>query len=101
MAVKVACDTIRDRIAAHLASLHQTEPRRVHFADGKVFVADDELSFAEAAKSAYEARISLSATGFYKTPKLDWDRIAGRGRPFFYFAYGAAGNRGRSGYADG
>lgn len=90
MAVKVACDTIRDRIAAHLASLHQTEPRRVHFADGKVFVADDELSFAEAAKSAYEARISLSATGFYKTPKLDWDRIAGRGRPFFYFAYGAA-----------
>ncbi len=36
------------------------------------------------------ARISLSATGFYRTPKLSWDRIRGRGRPFFYFAYGAA-----------
>ncbi|WP_095590151.1 xanthine dehydrogenase molybdopterin binding subunit [Actibacterium ureilyticum] len=90
MAVKVACDTIRDRIAAHLAETHQTVPRRVHFADGRVFVGDADLSFAEAARSAYEARISLSATGFYKTPKLDWDRIAGRGRPFFYFAYGAA-----------
>ncbi len=36
------------------------------------------------------ARVSLSATGYYKTPGLLWDRIAGKGRPFFYFAYGAA-----------
>ncbi|ALG89286.1 MULTISPECIES: xanthine dehydrogenase molybdopterin binding subunit [Actibacterium] len=90
MAVKAACDTIRDRIAAHLAQTHQTEPRRVHFENGKVFVGDDEMSFAEAVQSAYLARVSLSATGFYKTPKVEWDRIAGRGRPFFYFAYGAA-----------
>ena len=39
---------------------------------------------------AYLARVSLSATGFYKTPKVAWDRIKGQGRPFFYFAYGAA-----------
>jgi len=90
MAVKVACDTIRDRIAAHLAERFQTEPRKVHFENGKVFVGIEEMSFGEAAQSAYEARVSLSATGFYKTPKLDWDRIAGRGRPFYYFAYGAA-----------
>ncbi|MBC56318.1 MAG: xanthine dehydrogenase molybdopterin binding subunit [Confluentimicrobium sp.] len=90
MAVKAACDTIRDRIAAHLAQTHQTGPRRVHFENGKVFVGDDEMSFAEAVQSAYLARVSLSATGFYKTPKVEWDRITGRGRPFFYFAYGAA-----------
>ena len=90
MAVKAACDTIRDRLAAHLAQMHQTEPRRVYFADGRVFVGDHEMSFAEAVQSAYQARVSLSATGFYKTPKVEWDRIAGRGRPFFYFAYGAA-----------
>ncbi len=90
MAVKAACDTLRDRIAAHLAEVYQTEPRRVHFEGGKVFVGDDEMRFAEAAQSAYQARVSLSATGFYKTPKLEWDRIAGKGRPFFYFAYGAA-----------
>ncbi len=90
MAVKAACDTIRERIALHLAETHQTEPARVFFEEGRVFVGDDVMSFAEAARSAYEARVSLSATGFYKTPKLAWDRIAGRGRPFFYFAYGAA-----------
>ncbi|MEX5728311.1 xanthine dehydrogenase large subunit [Rhodovulum iodosum] len=90
MAVQAACDAIRGRIAAHLAETHQTEARRVHFAGGRVFVGDDEMSFAEAAKSAYQARVSLSATGYYRTPGLDWDRIAGAGRPFFYFAYGAA-----------
>ena len=90
MAVKAACDTLRDRIAGHLAERYQTEPRRVHFAGGKVFVGDEEMRFAEAAQSAYQARVSLSATGFYKTPKLEWDRIKGHGRPFFYFAYGAA-----------
>uniref|UniRef100_UPI0035652B00 xanthine dehydrogenase molybdopterin binding subunit n=1 Tax=Actibacterium sp. TaxID=1872125 RepID=UPI0035652B00 len=90
MAVKAACDTIRNRMADYLAQTHQTEPRRVHFEGGKVFVGDDEMTFAEAASAAYQARISLSATGFYATPKVEWDRIAGRGRPFFYFAYGAA-----------
>ncbi|MBN2906668.1 MAG: xanthine dehydrogenase molybdopterin binding subunit [Rhodobacteraceae bacterium] len=90
MAVKIACDTIRDRIAAHLAETHQTDPRRVHFAAGKVFVGEEEMTFAQAAQSTYEARVSLSATGFYRTPGLSWDRIAGQGRPFFYFAYGAA-----------
>ena len=49
-----------------------------------------EISFAEVARLTYEHRVSLSATGFYRTPKIEWDRAAGRGRPFFYFAYGAA-----------
>ena len=39
---------------------------------------------------AYQARISLSSTGYYATPKIVWDRVRGQGRPFFYFAYGAA-----------
>ena len=39
---------------------------------------------------AYRARISLSSTGYYRTPKIQWDKAAMRGRPFFYFAYGAA-----------
>jgi len=90
MAVRAACDEIRGRIAAHLAERFQTEPRKVHFEAGRVFVGGEEMSFAEAARSAYQARVSLSATGFYKTPKLAWDRVRGEGRPFFYFAYGAA-----------
>jgi xanthine dehydrogenase large subunit len=90
MAVRIACDTIRDRIAAHLAERHQIAAGDVRFAEGRVEVGTESYSFAEAALSTYHARISLSATGYYRTPKLEWDRIRGRGRPFFYFAYGAA-----------
>ncbi|WP_171212829.1 xanthine dehydrogenase molybdopterin binding subunit [Ruegeria sp. HKCCA5426] len=90
MAVKAACDTIRDRMADYLAERHQADPSTVTFTDGHVSVGEERYTFAEAAALAYQGRISLSATGFYKTPKIEWDRIAGRGRPFFYFAYGAS-----------
>ncbi len=90
MAVKAACDTIRDRMAEHLAERYQTTPDAVRFEGGEVIVGEARMSFADAAKSAWMARVSLSATGFYKTPKLEWDRIRGTGRPFFYFAYGCA-----------
>ena len=90
MAVKAACDEIRDRMAACLAELYQTTMGEVRFAEARVHVGSEEISFAEAARLTYEQRVSLSATGFYKTPGLRWDRIKGEGRPFFYFAYGAA-----------
>ncbi|SDC98296.1 xanthine dehydrogenase molybdopterin binding subunit [Ruegeria marina] len=90
MAVKAACDTIRDRMAAFLAERHQADVASVRFADGMVEVGAARYSFAEAAAQSYQGRVSLSATGFYKTPKIEWDRIQGRGRPFYYFAYGAA-----------
>ncbi len=90
MAVKAACDTIRNRIAEFLAAEHQTEAAQVRFEDGQVHVGGETMSFADAAARAYAGRVSLSATGFYATPKVRWDRIRGRGRPFFYFAYGAA-----------
>ncbi|WP_299613374.1 xanthine dehydrogenase molybdopterin binding subunit [uncultured Tateyamaria sp.] len=90
MAVKAACDTIRDRMAEHLAQLHQVRPDEVVFEDGRVRAGSGDYSFAEVATLVYSARISLSATGFYKTPDIKWDRIKGQGRPFFYFAYGAA-----------
>ncbi|UWR10578.1 xanthine dehydrogenase molybdopterin binding subunit [Sulfitobacter mediterraneus] len=90
MAVQNACDTIRGRIAAHLAERYDCDARDIAFDGGMVQAGSERISFAAAAASAYENRISLSSTGFYKTPDIEWDRIAGRGRPFFYFAYGAA-----------
>ena len=90
MAVKIACDKIRDRIAAHFAELHDCNAADVSFSKGHVRVAAKSYRFSEVAQIAYQARISLSATGFYKTPDIQWDRIKGQGRPFFYFAYGAA-----------
>ncbi|MFN3972598.1 MAG: xanthine dehydrogenase molybdopterin binding subunit [Gemmobacter sp.] len=90
MAARQAAVIIRDRMAAHLAGRHQAEPGEVVFAGGRVRVKGADLSFAEAALSAYQARVSLSSTGFYATPKITWDRKRGMGRPFYYFAYGAA-----------
>ncbi|MEL6566085.1 MAG: xanthine dehydrogenase molybdopterin binding subunit [Pseudomonadota bacterium] len=90
MAVKAACDTIRDRMVAHLAQLHQCHPDAVRFADGMVHAGEAQYSFGAVAAMCHQARISLSSTGFYKTPDIQWDRIKGQGRPFFYFAYGAA-----------
>ncbi|WP_121061497.1 xanthine dehydrogenase molybdopterin binding subunit [Chachezhania antarctica] len=90
MAVKAACDTIRARMAEHLAELHQSEPAAVTFADGNVEVAGASYTFTQAAQLCYHGRVQLSATGFYKTPKIEWDRATGHGRPFYYFAYGAA-----------
>nr|WP_245243097.1 xanthine dehydrogenase molybdopterin binding subunit [Pararhodobacter sp. SW119] len=90
MAVQAACLTIRDRIADLLAAEHQCQPVDVRFEEDRVRVAGADYPFAEVIARAYQARISLSSTGFYRTPGLNWDRIAGRGRPFLYFAYGAA-----------
>ncbi|MDA8585328.1 xanthine dehydrogenase molybdopterin binding subunit [Rhodobacteraceae bacterium] len=87
MAVLVACDTIRARLAEFVAG---DDAGNVRFEDGLVRFRDEARPFADVVKSAYMARISLSSTGFYATPKVEWDRIKGQGRPFFYFAYGAA-----------
>ncbi|KAF0676834.1 xanthine dehydrogenase molybdopterin binding subunit [Profundibacterium mesophilum] len=90
MAVLAACETLCGRIAALLAQLHGCPADDVRFAGGEVIAGNVRHSFAEAVQIAYQARVSLSATGFYSTPGIAWDRIAGKGRPFYYFAYGAA-----------
>ncbi len=90
MAVKAACDTIRDRLADFVAERAQADVASVRFENGMVHVGGESLTFNAVIKDAYMNRISLSATGFYKTPKIVWDRIKGTGRPFYYFAYGAA-----------
>ena len=90
MAVQAACAEIRARIARHLGELHQCPAEEVRFEGGRVIAGANEMSFSEAVDSAYLARVSLSATGFYKTPEISWDRLRGHGSPFYYFAYGAA-----------
>jgi xanthine dehydrogenase large subunit len=90
MAAQDAADQIIARMAACLAGLHQTTPDKVTFADNQVQIGPTTLPFAKAAQLCYQNRVSLSAAGFYRTPDLSWDRIKGQGRPFYYFAYGAA-----------
>ena len=90
MAAQAAARTIRLRLVDYLCEKHDVAPDEVLFADGSVTVGARRLSFREVVAAAYLARISLSSTGYYRTPKIFWDKAAMTGRPFFYFAYGAA-----------
>jgi xanthine dehydrogenase large subunit len=90
MAARNAAAKIKGRIARFLAERHQADPGEVVFLANRVRVKQHEISFDAAVGEAYRARIPLSATGFYATPKIRWDRAAGKGRPFYYFCYGAA-----------
>jgi xanthine dehydrogenase large subunit len=89
-AAQMAAAKIRARLT-EFAALHFTVPESVvEFDSNEVTVGEEKLSFAELVQLAWFERVSLSATGFYKTPKIHYDRATFSGRPFFYFAYGAA-----------
>ena len=90
MAAKAAAETIRGRLAEFIAEKHQVKRSSVRFVDGTVRVAGEVYDWARVVAWAYQARVSLSSTGYYATPKIIWDRVKGVGRPFYYFAYGAA-----------
>ena len=89
-AAENAALAIRDRLSAFIADKHGVEPQTVRFKDGQVRVGAEVYDFARVIAWAYQARVSLSSTGFYATPKINWDRVKGQGRPFLYFAYGAS-----------
>jgi xanthine dehydrogenase large subunit len=92
-AVKAACETLLARLAPLAAQTLGGAADDVAFADDAVFLRSDpnaRIGFADLACAAHGARISLSATGFYRTPGLSWDPKLGRGHPFYYFAFGAA-----------
>ena len=90
MAAAKAVSAIKERMAEHLADLHQARIEDVLFSDGQVHIGKNKMSFAQAANACWQARISLSATGFYATPDIHWDEATASGSPFYYFAYGAA-----------
>jgi xanthine dehydrogenase large subunit len=90
MAAQNAARQIRDRLTAFAAEKYEVPEEQVVFLPNRVRIGNQEIPFADLVKQAYMARVQLSAAGFYKTPKIHWDRDAGRGQPFYYFAYGAA-----------
>lgn len=92
-AVLDACEQIKDRLRPIAARMLDIDPDEVEFGDGEVRRAhlwSRSVPFAEVVEKAYMERVQLSATGFYKTPRIHFDAKAGRGKPFHYFAYGAA-----------
>ena len=89
-AAQNACITIKERLAGFFAEQFNVPAEDVIFAAGQVSAGGHHLPFTQLIQNAYMARISLSATGYYRTPKIYYDRETGSGRPFFYFANGAA-----------
>lgn len=89
-----AANTIKTRMIAFASEHFGAAESEIEFADGNVRIvkpgSNQVVSFGELAKLCWLGRVSLSATGFYKTPKIHWDAAAMRGRPFFYFSFGAA-----------
>ncbi|MCR6651032.1 MAG: xanthine dehydrogenase molybdopterin binding subunit [Cellvibrionaceae bacterium] len=90
-AALAAARIIKQRLTDFLVESEKVPPESVVFAANQVHFGEGRaLSFVELVQRAYLARVSLSTTGYYRTPKIHYDRAKGRGRPFFYFATGAA-----------
>ncbi len=92
-AAQNACIIVKQRLAEFYAeSINESEltADKVIFADNYVTLGPHSVEFVRLVQDAYIGRVSLSSTGFYKTPKIHYDRSTGNGRPFFYFAYGAS-----------
>lgn len=90
MAALNAAETIKARLVDFAVAKWGVFPAEVTFTPDGVRVGGQTLAFEAFIRQAYLARISLSATGFYATPKIHYDRATHTGRPFYYFAYGAA-----------
>jgi xanthine dehydrogenase large subunit len=90
-AAQAAAREIKARLTAFAAERFGVAPESVRLVDNHVEVGGvKRLTFAELARLAYYARVQLWASGFYTTPKIHYDPKTLRGRPFYYFAYGAA-----------
>lgn len=90
MAVLDAVTQIRNRMISFASEKWQVPEDQIVFGPQGVLIGEERVAFRDLVWQVYFARISLSASGFYKTPKISWDATTGRGRPFYYFAYGAA-----------
>ena len=90
MAAKEAASRIKKRLIDFAAREWKVKNNQIRFEKGKVIVGNQSMTLAELASRAHLARVPLSSTGFYATPEITWNRDKVKGKPFFYFAYGAS-----------
>jgi xanthine dehydrogenase large subunit len=90
MAARIASGKIKTRMAAVAAGQWGVAPEQITFAGGRVTAGNKSMTFGELAWLSRKARVPLSATGYYKTPDITWNRETKTGNPFYYFAFGAA-----------
>lgn len=89
-AAQQAAEIIRQRLVDLLCRLYSCAPEYVAFCNGVVRAGEQHFTFAQIAQLAWLNQVPLSATGYYRVPCIHYDRDARRGKPFYYFVYGAA-----------
>lgn len=89
-AAQFAAREVRERLAAYVADKQQCRPEQVIFAGGQVSAPGAVIAWEQLLDDAYKSRVQLWSDGFYKTPKIHYDKDTLTGRPFYYFSYGAA-----------
>lgn len=89
-AAQNAAQNIKQRLIDFAASHYKVTPEEVTFKNGMVIIRDEIITFEAFVQQAYFNQVSLSSTGFYRTPKIHYDHEKARGRPFYYYAYGAS-----------
>jgi xanthine dehydrogenase large subunit len=89
-AAQNAAEIIKQRLVEFAARHYNITEADVEFRNGQVRLRDQFVSFEALIQQAYFGQVSLSSTGFYRTPKIFYDRTKAAGRPFYYYAFGAA-----------
>ena len=89
-AAQFAARHVRDNLAAFVCGLDGCGAGAIQFKNGQVLSPSNSRAFDDVVKMAYANRIQLWSDGFYRTPKIHYDKATLSGRPFYYFAYGAA-----------
>ncbi len=90
MAVLNAALKLKKRLLKFIVKEFDCDESDIVFENNKIIIANKNNDFNSIIKQAYMDRTSLSATGFYKTPQIHYDRVKAKGQPFFYYANGAA-----------
>lgn len=89
-AAQFAARQVRQRLAEYVAEKQNCRPEQVIFAHGQVSGPDAVMTWEQLVDDAWHSRVQLWSDGFYRTPKIHYDKQTLTGRPFYYFAYGAA-----------
>ena len=90
-AARDACRSLKSRLVQHCVGAYHVKPEEIAFSKNQITIGSTKtLSFTQLVREAFLARVSLSATGYWRTPEIQFDRERWRGTPFYYFAYGAA-----------
>ena len=89
MAAFNASRVIKGRMTEIAARYFDIPESEVEFRQNRIYAGNESMTFAELAQMTWAERVSLSATGYYKTPEINWDPENLKGNPFYYFTYGA------------